>query len=136
MKVYIASKANHRATWRSIRDLLVAGDEPVRINSRWIDVADRYTADPQGLDYTLLWTHCIEDVINCDVLICYVDRGETLKGALIEVGVALASNKRIVLLGNREDYLNNGTWLNHPGVEHWAGMDVGESIIELLKAHG
>lgn len=125
MRIYIASKACHRPLWREFRE---AGHN---IISRWIDVPDKYSEDPEGLDFTQLWQWCVEDVISCDALVCHVEPGEVLKGAILEVGVALAHNKRVILLGPRREYLNNGTWINHPGIEHWEHFRIGEVLHRL-----
>lgn len=125
MKIYIASKSIHRPYWRAFRDL------GHNIISRWIDVEDKYTIDPTGLDFKELWEWCIKDVQECDVLVCYVEPGEVLKGALIEVGVALGLGKRVVCVGSIQDYLNNGTWLNHPRVEHCPGFQFSGLMEEL-----
>jgi hypothetical protein len=107
MKIYIASKAAHRPRWR---DLRAAGAPFI---SRWIDLGDDI-AD-EDVNFPELWTWCIEDVKECDVLIAVVASGERLKGVLIEIGAALAFGKRIIVIGDpgRE----NGTWINHPDIE-------------------
>ena len=107
MKIYIASKAVRRPRWRELR----AAGAP--FNSRWIDTDDNLPDDQ--LDFAELWTWCIEDVRDCDILIAVVAPGERLKGVLVEIGAALAFGKRVILLGDpgRE----NGTWMNHPGIE-------------------
>lgn len=108
-KIYIASKAVHRPRWRALRD-----ECNYRIISTWIDTDDRYSIDPEGLDYSALWQSCIQDVKDCDVLILYAEPGEHLKGALVEIGVAFGLNKEIHLTGDVGD---NGTWHNHPLVK-------------------
>lgn len=113
--IYVASKANHRPMWREFRE------RGIVINSRWIDIDDKYSVDPCGLDYSSLWSMCIEDVLRCDVVIVYALSGEVLKGALVEVGAALALNKRVILTGQKESYTDNGTWINHPGIVDCTG---------------
>lgn len=124
-KIYIASKANHRPTWRAFRQ---GGHN---IISRWIDTDDKFTADPGELDFQALWDTCVEDVLACDVLVCYIERDEVLKGALLEIGIALGSGKRVILVGPRAEYLKNGTWINHRAIEHWADFRIGEVLQQL-----
>lgn len=120
-KIYIASKAKHRPRWREFRDVM-----GYDIISQWIDTDDEFTENPEGLDYTKLWQACIQDVKDCDVLVLYVEEGEHLKGALVELGVALGLRKEIVMTGPIGD---NGTWHNHDKVE------VYDKSIEELMAY-
>ncbi len=128
MKIYIASKASHRPRWRELRDRF-----GVPIISRWIDVEDKFNDDPTGLDYEELWDWCVEDCKICDVLVVFAEFGEVLKGALVEVGVALSQKKRVIAVGPRSVFEQNGTWLNHYGIEH-----TDKSITRVLDelAHG
>jgi nucleoside 2-deoxyribosyltransferase len=112
MKIYIASKAHHRARWRQLRE------EGAPINSRWIDVDDKYSADPSDLDYADLWSKCVTDVTVCDALVVYVEPGEILKGALVEMGIAIGMNIPVFLVGRAEDFLANGTWMNYRRLAH------------------
>jgi len=129
MKIYIASKAIRRPRWRELRD---AGAPFI---SRWIDVADGLSDDE--VNFAELWTWCMEDVANCDVLIAVVAPDERLKGVLVELGAALALGKRVILIGDpgRE----NGTWFNNPQIE-WRRRpgDTIESCLALLaeETHG
>jgi len=119
-KIYVASKAYHRPSWRQWRD------RGLKITSRWIDVPDEFIGRtlPQELDFVQLWTHCIEDVINADVLVLYCGQGDVLKGAILELGAALAMSKPCFICGDRESVLNNGTWLHHPGIFDMTGLAI------------
>ena len=124
-KIYIASKAKHRPRWRALRD------SGVNINSRWIDTPDLYIGTTAGdgvsdLDYEKLWIQCIEDVINCDMLILYVEPGEVLKGALVEVGAALAAGRMVIACADLDGIEGIGTWWNHPLVEVIPSRSIGE----------
>lgn len=110
-KIYIASKAIHRPMWRYLRDRW-----DFHIISTWIDTPDEFigVTDEVNLDYTKLWLSCVNDVRNCDVLVMYVEEGERMKGALIELGIALGLGKEVIVTGPVGD---NGTWHHHPKVE-------------------
>lgn len=110
MKIYIASKALHRPQWRDYRKL------GVPIISRWIDTPDEHLDRelPAGFDFAQLWTQCVEDVVAADVTVVYVEHGEVLKGAILEVGVALGLGKKVVACGPMSTFLANGTWIHHP----------------------
>lgn len=101
-KIYIASKAKHRPRWRAARE---AG---APLHSRWIDTPDG--VETIDLNYRGLWQTCIEDVRACTALVCYAEAGEVLKGALIEVGAALALRKHVFVCGSREAMAENGSW--------------------------
>jgi hypothetical protein len=87
--VYIASKSRHGAQWKELR----AGGEP--IVSTWIDECEA----GQTSDWDDLWSRCIREAAECDTLILYAEPGEVLYGAMIEVGAALASGRRVIYVG-------------------------------------
>lgn len=123
MKVYIASKACHRPHWRKLAKLF-------NITSRWIYLDDKHIGTTLGendLDYTKLWVECIEDVCKSDCVIVYCEYNEVLKGALVEIGAALALGKRVYLVGDLVAYNANGTWQNHPLIQFRDG-----SVAKLL----
>lgn len=89
MKIYIASKTTHGPRWRELRS---AG---APFNSTWIDEAEAGATS----DWQDLWMRCISEASAADVLIVYREPGETLKGAWVEVGAALASDKLVFAVG-------------------------------------
>lgn len=99
--IYIASKTVHAPRWRKLRDHGVA------INSTWIDEA----GPGESASLVLLWIRCIREAQAADVLIAYREPGETLKGAFVEIGAALASNKQVYLVGFNEP---NFSFKQHP----------------------
>lgn len=79
--IYVASKAvAHGPMWRARR----AAGWP--IISTWIDESD----EGATLDWPDLWGCCLAEAARAEVLIVYREPGEVLKGAFIEIGVALA----------------------------------------------
>lgn len=89
MKVYIASKSKHGPRWRALRD---AG---IPINATWIDESDEGATS----DWHSLWERCIHEASTADVVIMYVEHGETHKGSMIEVGTALAAGVPVLWVG-------------------------------------
>lgn len=89
-KIYIASKTIHADSWISLRD-----DADVNIISTWIDEA----APGGSIDLPDLARRCINEAANADAMIVYRHPDEYLKGAFIEMGVALANKKPIYLVG-------------------------------------
>jgi hypothetical protein len=105
MKIYIASKTRHAERWKIIRG------SGVPINSTWIDEAG--TGESQ--DLSDLGSRCIKEAAEADVLILYGEPGEKLKGALIEMGAALAHGRTVFVVGNNENF--TGALFEHPLVQ-------------------
>lgn len=87
--IYIASKTKHAARWRALR---ASG---VPISSSWIDEA----GEGETNDWDDLWCRCLEEVKSARAVILYVEPGEVLKGAYVEVGAALVSGVRVFVVG-------------------------------------
>lgn len=109
--IYIASKTAHAAKWKHMRS------DGLPIISTWIDEAG--VGESQCL--IDLWRRCINESCMCDALIVYREPGEILKGALIEVGAALACGVHVFAVGCGEF-----TFVNHPLVTQCA--DLSEAI--------
>lgn len=89
MKIYIASKTRHAAKWRKLRE------KGFEIISTWIDEAGK----GETKDFKDLAIRCINEAKTADKVILYSDNDENLKGALMEVGAALANNIRVYVVG-------------------------------------
>lgn len=120
--IYIASRASvpeRSATWRMLRDV-----DGWNIISSWIDEA----GPGQTADLEELWNRIESEVCNAERLILYVEPDDfPLKGALIEVGMALAAGVKVfvVALGVRLEERSCrplGSWIKHPLVDVVASM--------------
>lgn len=81
--VYIASRTYHASRWRRLRE-----DTGIKITSTWIDEA----GPGQTADIGQLWTRIAAEVASSERLVFYVEPGDfPLKGALVEVGMAIAN---------------------------------------------
>jgi hypothetical protein len=92
--VYLASKAKHGDRWKALR----AADLPVR--STWIDeweLGDTH-------DYADLWRRNITEASTSKVLIAYREPGETMKGALSEIGAAISHGVPVLWVGAEDGY--------------------------------
>jgi len=87
--IYIASKCKHGPRWQGLR---ASG---IPIISTWIDESK----DGDTSDWPDLWSRCIREAASCDALIVVCEPGETLKGAWVEVGAALAHNHPVIGVG-------------------------------------
>ena len=90
-KIYIASKIKYAHRWIALR---ASG---INIISTWIDFVGKET-DAIMAD---ICARCINESNVCDVMIVYAEEGDYLKGAFIEMGIALGRrNVKIFLVGN------------------------------------
>ena len=102
MGVYMASRTIHADKWKALR---AAGN---RITSSWIDTV---IDGGNGGGYEELWVRCIMDVSASKAVIVYVEPGEMLNGALVEVGAALSMKKPVFAVGVNSK--QHGTWIHH-----------------------
>jgi len=127
---YIASRAlpQRATTWRRLRDA-----DGWKITSTWIDEA----GEGETADLSALWVRIAEEISRSERLILYVEPDDfPLKGALIEVGVAIAHliPIRVVAPGVTLDPVSFrpiGSWVKHPLVtfaETMEGALVGTSV--------
>ena len=78
-KLYTASKTKHAHLWKQLRD------NQIPIVSTWIDEAE----EGQTVDYGELAQRCVREVSEATAFVLYVESDDILKGALIELGVAM-----------------------------------------------
>jgi hypothetical protein len=113
--VYVASRASipeRAAMWRELRA------NGAMIVSTWID------EDGEGETgcYTELWSRIEQEIRAADRLVLYVEAEDfPLKGALIEVGMALAMGKPVFVVApgvtlHPRSMRPLGSWAAHPGV--------------------
>ena len=111
--LYVASRASlpeRPAMWRALR---AAG---WRTASTWIDEA----GDGQTADFADLWQRIEDEIRASDGLILFAARDDfPLKGALIEVGMALGMRKPVAVVLDGPPFLEPrslrpvGSWLYH-----------------------
>ncbi len=113
VKYYVASKSKHGKIWISWRD------KGINIVSRWIDKYDqgRFPSEYQ----TEHWDNILEDIKSSDVLILYSEAGEIQKGALAELGMAMALNKKIYYVGSKND--KKCTALEHASIQIFDNLE-------------
>jgi hypothetical protein len=113
---YIASRASlpaRSAAWRRLRDV-----DGWKITSTWIDEA----GVGETADLGLLWVRVKAEISRSERLVLYVEPEDfPLKGALVEVGIALAHRIpiRVVAPGVALDPVSFrplGSWVRHPSV--------------------
>lgn len=112
--IYVASRASipeRSAMWREHRGL------GWNIISTWIDEAGEGETD----SFEDLWLRIRNEIYACEYFILYAERDDfPLKGALVEVGMALAFQKPVIIVLNFEPegrtYRPIGSWITHPYV--------------------
>jgi hypothetical protein len=108
--IYIASKTKHAPRWRDLR-----GNHGFQIISTWIDEAGPGES-PNRPD---LACRCISEAIMADRFILYCEPGEVLKGALVEMGAALAAGKPVFTVGECDNWPAGSAFVDHPLVERF-----------------
>jgi nucleoside 2-deoxyribosyltransferase len=112
-KLYVASKTKHADNWCSLRD---NGAWP--IISTWIDEA----GVGETKSFQELWLRIAEEVRQCTALVLYFCKDDQpLKGALVEVGMALALGKKVYAVIEDIQLDDSavkllGSWIRHPNV--------------------
>lgn len=114
--IYVASKVKHGGLWRAFRD-----ERGVPIVSTWID----YNELKMPEDLRDLWQRCVKEAENSIAMLLYREPGEVLKGAWIELGVALANNVPVYAVGIEEYTVSHAE-----GVRHFANLE--SALSELL----
>ncbi len=97
--LYFASKTVHAGMWRAMRK------RGVPIISTWIDEAE----PGQTSDWIDLWSRCFDEPKNAAAVVLYRRPEEVLKGAWIEVGVALDNGVPVYAVG-----ANRASIRHHP----------------------
>lgn len=89
LTIYVASKTKHAPMWLKFRD------KGFPIVSTWIDEAGH----GESSDLCDLAMRCIREAAEASFTVLYCEPGETLKGALMEAGSALASCREVRCVG-------------------------------------
>lgn len=120
--LYVASRASipeRPLMWRHMRE------GGWSINSSWIDEA----GPGETKDLSELWCRIEREVHAADGLILYVEPNDLpLKGALVEVGLALADGKLVAVVLPKSalgfDILKSlGSWVHHPCVDVFTNLE-------------
>lgn len=96
--IYVASKAKHGPIWLGYRQM------GFNICSTWIN---EWQAGATK-DYEDLWQRCSREAAEADVLVIYAEKGDNMKGALLEAGIAIGRGAVVLVVGGVEDL---GSWI-------------------------
>ena len=102
--IYVASKAKHGSEWKAMRE---AGWPIV---STWIDESGQ----GETHDWPDLWSRCVTEAANSAALVLISRGDDVLKGALVELGAALAAGIPVFAVG-----ISQYSIRHHPLVAHY-----------------
>ena len=120
-KVYMASKLRHSAMLRE----LVLSRTDICFTARWPYFEHQVPDTKEHASH--FWSHDFNDVTYAEVVVVYAEQDDKLRGALVEVGYALALGKPVIVIGDHADY---GTWRHANNVRR--ALDIKEA---LMMAH-
>jgi hypothetical protein len=123
---YVASRTRHAAMWRAVRA------EGYRINSTWIDEA----GPGQTADMAELWERIAREVSQSALLVLYIEPEDfPLKGALVEVGMAIGSLIPVHVVAPRvtldASFRPIGSWMRHSIVRVFPDVDTAMADADL-----
>lgn len=106
MKIYLAARYDQRDRMLGIRDVLTAMGHT--ITSTWIDnKTDGFKPSEMNTDPGSSSPHAqrdMDEVLESDAIAVFTAYGRSLTGGRqVELGIALAAGKRILLIGPREN---------------------------------
>lgn len=129
MKIYVASKFSRARIWKKLfAEWRSQTGLDIEICARWVNEYAGLVPDhPQFCK--IGWRHDIEDVKNSHLLMIYATTDEKLRGALVEVGAALAFKKPVIAIGNHPDY---GTWQHHELVHVVEDFTAAKELVRLF----
>jgi hypothetical protein len=118
MKIYMAAKFSRRKELELLSELLK--DVGHVCNARWVFGGEEGLSSEQIADVD------VNDVIDADAIMCFThERGTPQPGGgrHVEFGIALSRNKRLILIGPRENVFH-----------HYPGVEVYESVSDFIQA--
>lgn len=121
MGFYVASRSSKAPLWLEMRE------RGLPIISSWIDEA----GEGDTADFGELWARIEGEIRDCDALIFYAEDESDFpfKGALVEVGMALAFGKRVFASVGSTPLSGRtlrpvGSWVRHPRVTLWPTLGI------------
>ena len=141
MRFYTAGKIWHAPKFQHLRDAL-----GLPVNARWIDLDALHPLVVHRKGD--LWQMCLEDVTSSDFLLLYSeDTAEEQRGALVEIGMALAAGKRVYAVGRCKSITPTAisdvafthhplwTWLDTDNLQKGAMLALAHELKGTFRAH-
>jgi hypothetical protein len=133
-KIYVSSRASiieRVAMWQQYRTM------GANIISTWIDEP----VDLTTISYPDLWSRIQEEILKCDRFVFYAEPNDfPVKGAMVEVGMAIAYVKPIWVLGNNlelegETFRPLGSWVKHHSITVFKPRATLNDMMQALGLH-
>jgi hypothetical protein len=134
-KIYVSSRASiieRVAMWQQYKTM------GANIISTWID---RASTNTNAINYPDLWHSIQEEILSCDRFVFYAEPGDfPMKGAMVEVGIAMAYVKPIWILGNNlelegETFRPLGSWVKHHSITVFKPRATLNDMMQALGLH-
>jgi nucleoside 2-deoxyribosyltransferase len=125
MRIYTASTLGQAEMWRCLAEQWMEHE----FVARWVSHHVGNVPDDEAFAKAF-WDQDLEDVSDADVLIVYAQGEDHLRGALVEVGCALALGVPVIAVGSHPDY---GTWQHHAGVYRVKYFEEAYTLIKVLS---
>jgi hypothetical protein len=125
--VYGASVVGHAGLWKDRRRAWRA--QGIQITSTWIDAHD--LGNEHRLTPLFLagqWIQNYQDLLHAKAVIVYAEKGDVLRGALVEAGIAMGMHKAVVLVCDH-DHPSFGSWQYHPLVHYCKTLDMALHVL-------
>jgi hypothetical protein len=119
--IYTASKPRHAAMWRDLRD-----QQGYNVIATWID----YENDEAVQDWEKLWVDCFNEARAAAVTLVYLEAGDQLRGAYVEMGVAMASGALVFIANPHKERITDA--IHHPQVTEFDSLAAALDAIDRL----
>lgn len=109
MKVYLASRYSRLPEMQACRDdLISAGHE---VTARWVEGNHQVADDEPTTELSARFAQeDVDDLIKAECVISFTEparTGPTRGGRHVEFGIALATGKRVIVVGHRENVFHS-----------------------------
>jgi len=122
MNIYVSGKFAHREHVIEIVDLLTVSGHHVNTFDWSVHVSNTFKKRETGV------INNMEDIKLCDILIAVMPNPDSIyKGTWVEIGAALALDKKVVILGRDIKSI----YIAHPNISMYNLKDMNEAFSEL-----
>jgi nucleoside 2-deoxyribosyltransferase len=116
MRVYVASASAQAAEVAMAQDIY---RDQIDFVSDWPQHVLAGESEAP-MDAALFWKRDLEQIDECNVLICWAQPQFRLRGAIFETGYAYGIGKTVILAGSHSDF---HTWQYAPGIIRMASLN-------------
>jgi hypothetical protein len=118
--IYTASKPKHAPRWRELRA------RGYNVIATWIDYADGGAVT----DWQRLWLDCAREAADANITLVYIEPGDELRGAYVEMGIAIANHRRVMVVNPSNVKFTDA--VNHPLVSVFDDIELALAVIDKL----